>query len=68
MTLIGGPTTGGFDDDEDEDDENEEQEVVDAVQLRQQLQRVARGEEVRTTISTLILCIDKVMTCFSAAR
>ena len=33
-------------DEDDDDDDDDDREVVDAVALREQLQRVARGEEV----------------------
>lgn len=47
LTLIDGPSQDSYNEHDEENDESEEQEVVDAVQLRKQLQRVARGEEVR---------------------
>jgi hypothetical protein len=48
-TLVGidGAGMDDFGEENDEGEENEEREVVDAVALRAQLQRVARGEEVR---------------------
>ena len=52
LTLVG-PSQDADNDYDDENDENEEREVVDAVQLRKQLQRVARGEEVSIPLSSL---------------
>lgn len=51
LTLLGGH---GEDDQRDEEDEDEEpQEVVSAVELQEQLRRVARGEEVSLVFDTL---------------
>lgn len=47
LTFIGGDDEGG---EEEQDDENEPPEEVSTVDLREQLRRVARGEEVSVVV------------------
>ena len=50
LTFIGGHENNDDPyDDDDQDDENEPPETVSAVQLQEELRRVARGEEVCTS-------------------